>query len=137
MQLERGVIGRVWQKEHIAINLHFCWLFFFFFQRFRKVVHTVKAVFFLYCYAPAMNLLWLYPVGSMRFWSLPLPSPCVLWFISLCVFDAQVTLLALLSELLLLAGRAVLAKLLALSPGVELEVGTPCRGCRPSAQPCA
>lgn len=31
MQLERGVIGRVWQKEHIAINLHFCWLFFFFF----------------------------------------------------------------------------------------------------------
>lgn len=90
------------------------------------MVHTVKAIFFLYCYAPVLNLLWLYSIGSVCFWSLPLPLPCVLWFISLCVFDAQVMLLALLSEFLLLAGRAVLAELMALSPAVQLEVGMPC-----------
>jgi len=46
----------------------------------------------------------------------------VLWLISLCVFAAQVKILAILTEFLLLAGRTGLAELLA-PPGAEQEEG--------------
>lgn len=49
----------------------------------------------------------------------------VLCLISLCIFAAQVTTLALLTEFLLLTGRTGLAEFPALSPDVEQEVRMP------------
>lgn len=49
----------------------------------------------------------------------------VLCLISLCIFAAQVTNLALLTEFLLLTGRTGLAELPALSPDVEQEMRMP------------
>lgn len=49
----------------------------------------------------------------------------VLRLISLCILAAQVRLLALLTEFLLLTGVVGLAEPLALSPGTEQEVGMP------------
>lgn len=47
----------------------------------------------------------------------------LLWLISLCLFAAQVRILAILTKFLLLAGGPGLAELLTLSPGAEQEVG--------------
>lgn len=49
----------------------------------------------------------------------------VLCLISLCIFAAQVTNLAPLTEFLLLTGRTGLAELPALSPDVEQEMRMP------------
>lgn len=116
VQLKASVIKRVWQKNIIPLIK---------FSEFQKSCSYCESAFFFFFLImwPVLSLVQLYPINQHA-----LVTACaihVLWLISPCTFAAQVSLLAILTKFLLLAGGAGLAELLALSRGAEQEVGMP------------